>query len=301
MQVFGVIGPGSGRLVERIVDHTSDLAVIRGRTGDGARTAEAAGDVEGTAWRSGSSSVTRQSRERPSERSERGRESIEPPEDVGPTTYTLSAEGWAATGEGLTLEEALDRVAPEHACAVVVGFPEAAVPDVVLGAGTEYEGEELYGAPDPDAVDMDELFDRVGDLEPHETLESLVSEVKRSPSADRAGAIATFTGRVRAKDAPSDPPTEYLEFEKHEGVADRRMRAIEDELEEREGVYEVTIHHRTGIVPAGDDIVFVVVLAGHRREAFDTVEDGIDRLKEEVPLFKKEVTSEEVFWVHQRE
>ncbi|PSP53856.1 molybdopterin synthase, partial [Halobacteriales archaeon QH_7_68_42] len=50
----------------------------------------------------------------------------------------------------------------------------------------------------------------------------------------------------------------------------------------------------------GEDIVFVVVLAGHRREAFRTVEDGIDRLKDEVPLFKKEVTVEETFWSHER-
>jgi molybdopterin synthase catalytic subunit len=44
----------------------------------------------------------------------------------------------------------------------------------------------------------------------------------------------------------------------------------------------------------------VVVLAGHRGEAFRTVEDGIDRLKDEVPLFKKEVTVEEEFWRHER-
>jgi molybdopterin synthase catalytic subunit len=42
------------------------------------------------------------------------------------------------------------------------------------------------------------------------------------------------------------------------------------------------------------------VLAGHRREAFGTVEDGIDRLKDEVPIFKKERTSDEQFWVHER-
>jgi len=56
---------------------------------------------------------------------------------------------------------------------------------------------------------------------------------------------------------------------------------------------------KTGVVDAGEDIVFVVVLAGHRKEAFETVEDGIDRLKEEVPLFKKEVTVDETFWAHE--
>ncbi|PSP51682.1 molybdopterin synthase, partial [Halobacteriales archaeon QH_3_68_24] len=70
--------------------------------------------------------------------------------------------------------------------------------------------------------------------------------------------------------------------------------------EARDGVHEIRLHHRTGVVESGEDIVFVVVLAGHRREAFRTVEDGIDRLKDEVPLFKKEVTVEETFWSHER-
>lgn len=58
------------------------------------------------------------------------------------------------------------------------------------------------------------------------------------------------------------------------------------------------MHHRTGVIEYGEDIVFVVVLAGHRGEAFQTVEDGINRLKDEVPIFKKEVTTDEQFWVH---
>jgi molybdopterin synthase catalytic subunit len=55
------------------------------------------------------------------------------------------------------------------------------------------------------------------------------------------------------------------------------------------------------VIEAGEDIVFVVVLAGHRREAFRAVEDGIDRLKDEVPIFKKEATESETFWVHRRD
>ncbi len=61
------------------------------------------------------------------------------------------------------------------------------------------------------------------------------------------------------------------------------------------------IANETGVVDAGEDIVFVVVLAGHRRESFRAVEDGIDRLKDEVPIFKKETTVEEDFWVHDRD
>jgi molybdopterin synthase catalytic subunit len=78
------------------------------------------------------------------------------------------------------------------------------------------------------------------------------------------------------------------------------METIEAELEAREGVLDVLLHHRTGVIEYGEDIVFVVVLAGHRGEAFRAVEAGIDRLKDEVPLFKKEVTVDDEFWVHER-
>ncbi|WP_336000576.1 molybdopterin synthase [Halorientalis halophila] len=217
------------------------------------------------------------------------------------TTYGLTDDdGWFATGETRTLDDALDALAPDYDYVLVEGFSDASIPQVVLG-GRDHAGTELAAGETADDVDEDAVLDALAGTEPHETLGSLVARVKASPRADRAGAIATFTGRVRAKDDPDDAPTEYLAFEKYEGVADDRMETIEAELEEREGVLDVVLHHRTGVVEYGEDIVFVVVLAGHRREAFRTVEDGIDRLKDEVPLFKKEVTVDEEFWVHERE
>ncbi|WP_255198843.1 molybdopterin synthase [Halorarius litoreus] len=217
------------------------------------------------------------------------------------TEYDLGAE-WRAYGDGLSLREAFDRLAPDHDYAVAIGFPQARIPQVVVGdvAGELADEEPLATASDAASLDVTAVVAAVDDTDPHVTLESLVTRVKRSPKADRAGAIATFTGRVRAKDSADDERTELLEFETYEGVAERRMRAIEDELEAREGVFEVAMHHRTGVIPDGEDIVFVVVLAGHREEAFRTVEDGINRLKDEVPIFKKEVTESETFWVHER-
>ena len=161
-------------------------------------------------------------------------------------------------------------------------------------------GAVLATAANPEAIDLDEVRDTLEATEPVETIESLVERAKSSPRAPESGAIATFTGRVRAQEDVNDTPTEYLKFEKYEGVAGQRMAAISTELEERDGVHEVLMHHRSGRIEYGEDIVFVVVLAGHRGEAFRTVEDGIDRLKAEVPIFKKEVTVDEQFWVHDR-
>jgi molybdopterin synthase catalytic subunit len=273
----------------------------------------------------------------------------------GDTRYDLQ-DGWRAEGATLSVRGALERLAPDHEYAAVVGDPDLDAPRVVVGEDSldhhaddaggpdvhtdDAGGPDVHtddaggpdvraddagsldvraddaGSLDVDAVDVGALevhaddaagldvraaVAAIDDAEPFETLDSLVAAVKRSASADRAGAIATFTGRVRERDGPDDDRTRYLEFEKFDDVADRTMRTIETDLEAREGVIDVRLHHRTGRVDAGEDIVFVVVLAGHRREAFRTVEDGIDRLKDEVPLFKKEVTAAETYWVHERE
>ena len=216
-------------------------------------------------------------------------------------TYGVTDDaGWFATGDERTLDGTLADLAPEFDYALVEGYSAAAIPTVAL-AGRAHAGETVLAAEDADAVDLGELLAAVEDPEPYETLGSLVADVKRSEAAEYAGAIATFTGRVRRKEDPDDEPTESLEFEKYEGVADERMATIREELTAREGVRAVRLHHRTGVVESGEDIVFVVVLAGHREEAFETVSDGIDRLKDEVPLFKKEVTVEEEFWRHERE
>ncbi len=212
-------------------------------------------------------------------------------------TYRIGDGTWQATGDSLALSDALDRLAPDCDYALVEGWPDSRLPTVALG-GVDAENVHLR-APDTDSVDLAALVEAVETVEPYETLGSLVARVKRSPDSDRAGAIATFTGRVRTRDGPDDEPTEYLTFEKYDGVADERLSTLRSELEARDGVHEVRLHHRTGVVRAEEDIVFVVVLAGHRPEAFRTVEDGIDRLKEEVPLFKKEVTVSGEFWAHE--
>jgi molybdopterin synthase catalytic subunit len=279
MHVLGVVGRGTEAraTADRLVDRLGDdpVAVVRrtdvDATGDEATTGEESLTTDGSAT----------------------------------TTYELGTDGWTATGRDRSLSDLLDDLAPDHDYALVVGFPEADVPTVVVGdAGSDgagvVAGEVLLEAETAETVDPADVRARLDATEPYETLESLVAEAKRSADAPYSGAIATFTGRVRAKEDPDDEPTEFLEFEKYEGVAAERLADIRAELEDREGVYEVVMHHRTGVVEYGEDIVFVVVLAGHREEAFRTVEDGINRLKDEVPIFKKEVTTDEQFWVHEQ-
>jgi len=219
--------------------------------------------------------------------------------DSADRAYWLPEEGnWVAAGKSLSIDDVLDRFARTCDYAVVEGGGAVRLPTVVIGDREVEEGKVLARAPSAGALDVQSVVDALADVDQYETLGSLVSRVKESADEEFAGAIATFTGRVRAKEHEDDDPTEYLGFERYDSVAAEKMATIREELESRDGVYEVALHHKTGVVEAGEDIVFVVVLAGHRTEAFRTVEDGINRLKEEVPLFKKEVTVNDEFWAH---
>jgi len=216
--------------------------------------------------------------------------------------YDLGGDSWQAAGTGTrSVGNVLDELAPRFEYAVVEGVDDPALPTVVVGDGEATDGVLQWEVPTTEDFDPEEVVSQLKEVDPYETLESLVARAKESEDSERAGAIATFTGRVRARDDEDDPATEFLEFERYDEVAEGKMATIREELEERDGVFEVILHHKTGVVEAEEDIVFVVVLAGHRPEAFETVEDGINRLKAEVPLFKKEVTVEGTFWAHQHE
>ena len=215
--------------------------------------------------------------------------------------FGLTSDGrWVGRGDDRSLADLIDSLASDYEYAVVAGTTHHRLPTVVVGNAADDPANIVAEAPTADAVDIPALAAQIDDVEPHVTLQTLIDRVEASPLAERSGAIATFTGRVRLKDGPDDDRTEQLAFEKYEGVADERLAAISDDLTDREGVFEVVMHHRVGVMGPGEDIVFVVVLAGHREEAFRTVADGINRLKAEVPIFKKETTEADEFWLHEQ-
>ncbi|MEZ3144626.1 molybdopterin synthase [Halobaculum sp. MBLA0143] len=224
-----------------------------------------------------------------------------PAPETGAVTVTLSPDGDRQTrATDDSFSAVLDRLAPEYDHALVAGFSRLRLPTVVVG-DREVPGRVVRRVEAAGELSAAELAETVRSVEPYVTLASLVARAKDAEGTDRSGALATFTGRVRAKDGPDDDRTTHLAFERYDEVAERRLAEIEAELAARDGVFGVWTHHRVGVIPDGEDIVFVVVLAGHREEAFETVSDGIDRLKSEVPIFKKETTVSDEFWTHEHE
>ena len=114
----------------------------------------------------------------------------------------------------------------------------------------------------------------------------------RTPST---GGIVTFLGTVRNNALGRD--VAKMNIEVYEVMALKQLEAIRGEAIEKYGVNEVTVIHRYGELDVMDNIVFISVSAGHRKEAFDACMYIIDELKQRVPIWKKEITAEGDFWV----
>ena len=103
---------------------------------------------------------------------------------------------------------------------------------------------------------------------------------------ERAGAIATFLGTVRAQSRGRDVIA--LEYEAYAEMAEDVMAQLAWSLGQRYDIWAVAIHHRVGRVEVGEASVVIAVAAPHRQDALAACKDAIDMLKETVPLWKKE-------------
>ena len=125
------------------------------------------------------------------------------------------------------------------------------------------------------------------------SLDVAVAEVAH----DEAGAIATFTGTVRA--ASRGRNVRYLEYEAYTEMAESVMAGLAAVLKERYDLHDVAIHHRVGRVEIGEASVVIAVSAPHRQDALAACKAAIDELKSTVPLWKKEVYEGGEEWVGQ--
>lgn len=89
----------------------------------------------------------------------------------------------------------------------------------------------------------------------------------------------------------------YLEYEAYPPMAVSKLEQVAREAEERWPVQAMAIQHRVGRLEIGDDAVVVAVACPHRAEAFDACRYTIDRLKEIVPIWKKEHGEAGEVWV----
>ncbi len=119
---------------------------------------------------------------------------------------------------------------------------------------------------------------------------------------DADGAVLVFRGVARRYSRGRE--VVHLEYEAYPEMAEKVMAEIGDEIKTRWEVSQVAIVHRTGVLQIGEASVVIAIASPHRAEAFAAGQYAIDRLKQIVPIWKKEVWSDGSQWIgweHERE
>jgi molybdopterin synthase catalytic subunit len=115
--------------------------------------------------------------------------------------------------------------------------------------------------------------------------------------APHCGAVVTFLGTVR--DLTGDRITVALNYEAYPGMAEKKLAEIEADVRGRWPVGDVVMIHRLGHMAVGEVSVAVAVSSPHRADAFAACRHAIDRLKELVPIWKREQWADgSTEWVH---
>ena len=128
----------------------------------------------------------------------------------------------------------------------------------------------------------------------------MLNELISGMAATTTGAVATFTGLVRGRTERNDPhETIKLEYEAYSPMAEKMMHQIADEIRNRWNEIEaITMIQRVGTLYPGDIAVVIACSASHRDTGvFDAARYGIERLKDIVPVWKKEYGPGGETWV----
>lgn len=119
-------------------------------------------------------------------------------------------------------------------------------------------------------------------------LESLIAEITRR----EAGAIATFLGVVRAEKNAAGNELIALEYTAYEQMASAELDRLASAIAWEFDLLAVRAVHRLGTLGIGEASVAVVVSSAHRAAAFDACRALMERIKADVPIFKREIWSD---------
>jgi molybdopterin synthase catalytic subunit len=140
--------------------------------------------------------------------------------------------------------------------------------------------------------------DRAGQVRIQQEPFSLEAEVERlKKTSSSIGGIVIFLGTTR--DLSQGRQVSKLDFDHYPGMAEKKLNEIRDRAIREYGVIDITIIHRVGTIPVGENIVLIAVAAEHRDEAFKGCRFCIDELKRITPIWKKETTPGGDVWVEE--
>ena len=124
-------------------------------------------------------------------------------------------------------------------------------------------------------------------------LDSLIEEMKKS--SNEVGAVTIFIGVVRGRSEKEK--VLRLEYEAHETLAPQTIKNIVEELKTKHVIIDAIVEHKVGTVQVGEEVMYVLVASKHRKEGRKALAELVDRIKRDVPIWKKEVTEKTAYWV----
>ncbi len=183
-----------------------------------------------------------------------------------------------ALSDGATVADALIALRAEPALDEMLGrLP------VRMAVNRDYASPETRLASGDELALVPPVSGGAGSVQARVTGAALsVEALSRAVVRPGAGATVVFQGTTR--EVPR------LEYEAYAEMAEERMAAILDDCVELHGLEAAAAEHRIGAVPLGEPSVVVAVSAAHREAAFAAAREAIDRIKAEVPIWKREVT-----------
>ncbi len=142
------------------------------------------------------------------------------------------------------------------------------------------------------------VCDDIDHPEEIETVKSLIRKVKSAEGAEKCGAIAIFVGFVRR--ISDGKEVLRLEYERYDELYWKKLNEIVDRIKSYEGIVDVRIYHKIGSIKPGEDILYVVVMGESRKSVYKPLEDCVEMIKRELPIWKKEVYEDGAVWVHDK-
>jgi len=141
-----------------------------------------------------------------------------------------------------------------------------------------------------------ETLDDIEKLEDYESLKSLIRKIKATKGAEKCGAIGVFIGYV--KKISHGKEVVRLEYERFDELYWKKLREIEEKIKRYPGVVDVKIYHKVGHLKPYEDIIYIVIVGENRKVIWKPIEDCLELIKRELPIWKKEVYKDGAVWVH---
>lgn len=112
---------------------------------------------------------------------------------------------------------------------------------------------------------------------------------------NQCGALASFVGYCRGQ--ASDGAVTALELQHYPGFTEAEIERLAKKTSIKHALAALVVMHRVGVIPAGEAIVLVAAQSGHRASAFAAVEEMMDYLKTDAPIWKREVAPGGARWI----